>query len=59
MQRYEPILLLHCAFMLQAGGEEVHSLISEKKNNKSTKKANKNCEEMVDTLLTKWQFSDD
>ena len=61
VQRYEPIVLLHCAFMLQAGGEEVHSLISEKKKlkNKRTKKANKSCEEMVDTLLTKWQFSDD
>ena len=32
MQRYEPIVLLHCAFTLQAGGEELHSLISEKKN---------------------------
>ena len=60
VQRYEPIALLHCAFMLQAGGKEVHSLISEKKNKiKAQKKANKSCEEMVDTLLTKWQFSDD
>ena len=55
-QRYEPIVLLHCAFMLQAGGEEVHSLISEKKNNnkvEAQKKANESCEEMVDPLLTK------
>ena len=63
VQRYEPIVLLHCAFMLQAGGEEVHSLISGKKNKKiiikAQKKANKSCEDMVDTLLTKWQFSDD
>ena len=61
VQRYEPIVLLHCAFMLQAGGEEVHSLISENnknKNIKAQKKANMSCEEMVDTLLTKWQFSD-
>ena len=59
MQRYEPIVLLHCAFMLQAGGEEVHSLISEKNKIKAQKKAIKSCEEMVDTLLTKWHFSDD
>ena len=54
-QRYEPIVLLYCAFMLQAGGEEVHSLISEKKKNKieAQKKANESCEEMVDPLLTK------
>ena len=54
MQRYEPIVLLHCAFTLQAGGEELHSLISEKKNKiEAQKKANESCEGMVDPLLRK------
>ena len=33
IQRYEPIVLVHCAFTWQAEGKAVHSLISEAKTN--------------------------
>ena len=33
VQRYEPIVLVHCAFMWQAEGKAVHSLVSEAKTN--------------------------
>ena len=43
VQRYEPIVLVHCAFTWQTEGEAVHSLMSEAQmNNKAIKKKKQN-----------------
>ena len=42
VQRYEPIVLLHCAFTWQAEGKEMHSLISAASVNISIKSSMRN-----------------